>query len=933
MKKLVSILFALLLCSALMLAVAAKDDAPLIILDATRRTPYADALEGFTVQNVSGETLDLADYYVWYKSVTSPDALDTIDASKVTAKQPMAEEYGKYVLQPGQKAYIWVISSATYKNDATTADGEVFLIEQGADGAPVYRTDLFRKAVEYLAATGTYRATPIPEDTLIVPLDRTTGAAFGPDGTYKNKSNSFNLVNSAYIRLYLSEKIWPSADAAFCTADLDGTGNGTYLNASGAVKVTYGTYIYTEDPYNAAMKVSSFEAGTFLFGSELVPDVILEVEPTPEGAIRVMTVNALNDDSKTSRFSYIEKSVETLKPDIIGFQECREGFNSMLDNIKKQGYDTAVATLVDDPLDNTIINCVPILYKTDKFTVVEGSAGARRFKENYEKSWTKSLCYCILEDKQTGERYIVVNSHFEVYKSDRGVSADVVYAQRESNAREVLEAIETLQTKYGDLPAVAIGDFNMTEVQSSHRILQTGLRDAAHLGEESYPWLATYHGALSGTQTGDYPIDHVFVTSEDFRVIRVLPYTDTIGKKASDHYPLYADLALKENDNTSCEDTHKVDTPLQILDVTRRTSHADALEGFTVLNVSDKPVDLSHINIWYATAKTEAELKGRNASAITFVMRMAEKTGEYVLQPGEKAYIWCISSAAYKNQVDTADGKVYLIEEGEDGFPVYRTDLFRKAVQYIANGTTYTASMIEDSTKIIPLDRTTRDAFSADGSYRNLDKSFNLVNSSYIRLYLTYDTAYSAADAFCIADLDGTGEGTYINAEGSVAVNYGTYKYLPSGSPLMQTASFAKDTYFFGTNTEGFSVAAPAKTEVKLQIGNMTGYVNGTAKTLDAAPVIRNSRTMLPVRFVAENLGATVGWDGATSTVTVSTASTTIEIVIGKATAKVNGVEITLDSPAFIENSRTYLPVRFVSENLGATVAWDGATSTATLTK
>ena len=113
----------------------------------------------------------------------------------------------------------------------------------------------------------------------------------------------------------------------------------------------------------------------------------------------------------------------------------------------------------------------------------------------------------------------------------------------------------------------------------------------------------------------------------------------------------------------------------------------------------------------------------------------------------------------------------------------------------------------------------------------------------------------------------------------------------------------------------------------------MEGLVNGSVKPLDAAPMIRNSRTMLPVRFVAENLGATVGWDGATSTVTVTTDTTKLEIRIGATTAKVNGVEITLDSPAFIENSRTYLPVRFVAENLGATVAWDGVTSTATLTK
>jgi len=121
--------------------------------------------------------------------------------------------------------------------------------------------------------------------------------------------------------------------------------------------------------------------------------------------------------------------------------------------------------------------------------------------------------------------------------------------------------------------------------------------------------------------------------------------------------------------------------------------------------------------------------------------------------------------------------------------------------------------------------------------------------------------------------------------------------------------------------------------EIKMTIDALTATVNDEAKTLDAAPIIRNSRTMLPVRFVAENLGATVGWDDATKTVSVKSADVSIEIVIGATTAKVNGKEIALDSPAFIESSRTYLPVRVVAENLGATVSWDDATKTATLTK
>ncbi|MBR5538402.1 MAG: family 43 glycosylhydrolase [Clostridia bacterium] len=136
-----------------------------------------------------------------------------------------------------------------------------------------------------------------------------------------------------------------------------------------------------------------------------------------------------------------------------------------------------------------------------------------------------------------------------------------------------------------------------------------------------------------------------------------------------------------------------------------------------------------------------------------------------------------------------------------------------------------------------------------------------------------------------------------------------------------------------GEATEVVTPPVAQKTEIKMTIDSLIATVNGESKTLDAAPIIRNSRTMLPVRFVAENLGATVGWDDATKTVSVKSADTTIEIVIGAATAKVNGKEIALDSPAFIENSRTYLPVRVVAENLGATVSWDDATKTATLVK
>ncbi len=125
-------------------------------------------------------------------------------------------------------------------------------------------------------------------------------------------------------------------------------------------------------------------------------------------------------------------------------------------------------------------------------------------------------------------------------------------------------------------------------------------------------------------------------------------------------------------------------------------------------------------------------------------------------------------------------------------------------------------------------------------------------------------------------------------------------------------------------------------TRVTLTIGKNVGHVNHAASLLDASPVIKNSRTMLPVRFVAEAFGAKVGWDGATSTVTLAGADgRNVSIKIGASSLTLNGESVALDSPAYIDpaSNRTYLPVRAVAEALGATVFWNGDLSMAMLTK
>ena len=121
--------------------------------------------------------------------------------------------------------------------------------------------------------------------------------------------------------------------------------------------------------------------------------------------------------------------------------------------------------------------------------------------------------------------------------------------------------------------------------------------------------------------------------------------------------------------------------------------------------------------------------------------------------------------------------------------------------------------------------------------------------------------------------------------------------------------------------------------EIILTIGSRKISVFGREIQNDVAPKIVNDRTMLPIRIVAESLGGTVTWNGELQRVTIQQGADVILITIGADTAYVNGTAVKLDAAAFVENGRTYLPLRFISETLGAQVVWNEAEKTVTITK
>ncbi|MDI6861206.1 MAG: stalk domain-containing protein [Caldisericia bacterium] len=164
--------------------------------------------------------------------------------------------------------------------------------------------------------------------------------------------------------------------------------------------------------------------------------------------------------------------------------------------------------------------------------------------------------------------------------------------------------------------------------------------------------------------------------------------------------------------------------------------------------------------------------------------------------------------------------------------------------------------------------------------------------------------------------------------------NFETYVLLKEG---INELKFILVDKLNNQKEEVYKVTYIKRKILKLQIGNKIMYVNDSPQEIDVPPQIIEGRTLLPIRWVAEPLGAEVNWDGVEKKITVSLKSNVIELWIGKNKARVNGIETPIDPnnpkvvPMIIKG-RTMLPVRFVAENLGCKVDWDGATKTITIT-
>ncbi|CAH1201777.1 MULTISPECIES: stalk domain-containing protein [unclassified Paenibacillus] len=132
-------------------------------------------------------------------------------------------------------------------------------------------------------------------------------------------------------------------------------------------------------------------------------------------------------------------------------------------------------------------------------------------------------------------------------------------------------------------------------------------------------------------------------------------------------------------------------------------------------------------------------------------------------------------------------------------------------------------------------------------------------------------------------------------------------------------------TYKLFVKMAGNELPGGQRKTQRLVIGSTTAYVGESAYRITAAPFIQTGRTYVPIRFISEKLGAAVNWKQSTKEVTIQKDGKTIRWVVGNRQVKVNQQTVMQDAPLLLKNGSAFVPVRFVAEQLNTSVEYMGS--------
>ena len=127
-----------------------------------------------------------------------------------------------------------------------------------------------------------------------------------------------------------------------------------------------------------------------------------------------------------------------------------------------------------------------------------------------------------------------------------------------------------------------------------------------------------------------------------------------------------------------------------------------------------------------------------------------------------------------------------------------------------------------------------------------------------------------------------------------------------------------------GTAEAPYVVDGKKKHEIRV-------YLNGAEVLFDQPPVTEADRTLVPIRAIAEAMGADVGWEEESRTAEIRFGVQTVRFQIDNPVMKRNGEEVWLEAPPRQIGDRTLVPLRALAEGFGATVDWDEGTKTVSI--
>ena len=222
---------------------------------------------------------------------------------------------------------------------------------------------------------------------------------------------------------------------------------------------------------------------------------------------------------------------------------------------------------------------------------------------------------------------------------------------------------------------------------------------------------------------------------------------------------------------------------------------------------------------------------------------------------------------------------------------------------------TNNSAMLREFKRLTKGERFIQDAYSNDSSlcYRKVDDGTRLDGTFLLSCYAhKYNNDTQKVTYFIDDKYVGMSEefpfSTYVNA----ADYTGTHI-------LKAVAQFA----------DGSTLAREKEVSINGSGRDITVRISGGRVNFDQQPVIYNSRTMVPMRKIFEEIGADVSWDGDTKTATGTRGDRTVKLSAGSSKMYINHKQVLLDTPPIILGGRTLVPARAVAEGMGCTVDWD----------